>query len=165
MSETKTLIAIDPGLRACGVAWFAGDALVKAALVLNTEKEKRGPEAWRSMAACVGRALLYTADTLVLEIPQVYRLRFSGGDPADLLELAGVDGAVVGVMYERAGKLVGYLPRQWKGQTPKPVHNQRVMAALSTEERETVEPCAKHLVHNVVDAIGLGLFHLGRIKV
>lgn len=156
-----TVVSVDPGLRACGVAVFHDGVLKRAAYVRNPEKKARGPEAWQTMAKAVHDWLdLEPVDVLVLEVPQVYRAGQQKGDPDDLLQLAGVDGCVVGLV--GADTVRAYLPREWKGQVPKEIHNARVMKELTEEERLSIEPCAPSLLHNVIDGIGIGLYFLGR---
>ncbi len=111
--------------------------------------EKAGPE-------------LALPDTFVFEVPQVYRGAARGADPADLLEIAGVVGAVAG--NSPATNRVHFLPRMWKGQVPKDVHNKRVEAALSSAELSNIETRLVTQRHNTLDAVGLGLFFLGRLS-
>jgi hypothetical protein len=155
-------VSIDPGLRACGVAVFENSVLVRAALVKSPERGVRGPVAWRAMAdavaAYIGRGAL---DVLVIEVPQVYQQRAWKGDPGDLIELAGVDGALVGAL--QPFESIGYFPKEWKGQVPKEIHCARTILKLQTrglDEEGKIEPVAQSLRHNVVDAVGLGLFQL-----
>ena len=49
-------------------------------------------------------------------------------------------------------------PSQWKGQVPKDIHNARVLAKLSPDERALAEG----LDHNGIDALGLLLWALER---
>ncbi len=68
---------------------------------------------------------------------------------------------------------VSYLtPNDWKGSTPKDISNARTWAKLDPKEQETVDrffrgaPGRNGLApsrrHNVLDAIGIGLFGVGR---
>ncbi len=54
----------------------------------------------------------------------------------------------------------------WKKQTPWEIHNRRVLAALTPDERRLLDeqelPASK--IHNVIDAIGMGLWVYGRIN-
>ena len=162
------VVSIDPGLRACGVAIFWDGVLVRAAYVKNPEKKARGPEAWKAMAQAVYEWMSDTnkpgwtkrPHVLVLEVPQVYRAGQQKGDPDDLIQLAGVDGCVVGLIGPDVVR--AYLPREWKGQVPKEIHNARVMRELTEEEKAAIEPCAPSLLHNVIDGIGIGLYFLKR---
>jgi hypothetical protein len=96
---------------------------------------------------------------LVIEKPQVYQSMKV--DPGDLIDLAIVVGRIIGL----SGREVTlYKPSQWKGQTPKAIHHERIKKLLSADElsRVVLPKAKKTLGHNVWDAIGLGLFHLGR---
>lgn len=156
-------LAVDPGLRGCGVAYFADDKLRLAAYVVGKYQHGRGPEVWRGMASAVRKWWGETAalDGLVLEVPEIYP-GMPKTDPNDLIDLAGVDGALAAAF---AVPAVYYLPRQWKGQVPKEVGVLRALAHLSDEERKCVRPAPmKSLDHNVADAVGLGLYHVGRFR-
>jgi hypothetical protein len=157
------VLSVDPGLRHCGVALFGDQQLRWAALIKSPEKTVRGPAAWLAMAKAVLARLLNLPkpDVLVVEVPQVYSWRGQKGDQADLIELAGVDGALVGTIEHKTG--ISYLPRQWKGQVPKEVMNARVEAKLSEVEKGRIEACAPSLRHNVLDGVGIGLKYLGRL--
>jgi hypothetical protein len=160
----STVLAIDPGLRGCGLAVYVSGRLVEARYVKSSEKSARGAEAWCAMAQAVGDVAPPQVDTLVVECPQVYRGPLQKGDPSDLIELAGVDGAIVGKFILRAQDFVSYLPRDWKGQVPKDIHHARVEAALSKEEKACMSLPAASLAHNVWDAVALGLFHVKKVK-
>lgn len=84
-----------------------------------------------------------------------------GGDPADLLELTGVVGAVVSEVPFIVGR--GVLPRTWKKQQPKEVHHPRILSSLDASERKNIVSGPKYLLHNTYDAIGIGLFDLVRL--
>lgn len=149
--------AIDPGLTA-GWAQFDDGRLV----IAGTFKD--GQE-WP-----VIRAFAYDKQALVIEVPRIYPGN-SKGDPNDILELA-----------MRAGEICGYFrdvnnltitkvyPRTWKGQVPKEIHHGRILAQLDPAEVKVLEPHRKRftktnphgLDHNMLDAIGLGLWFLQR---
>jgi hypothetical protein len=154
------LLAVDPGLRGCGAALFFDGALTFAHYVRNPNREDRGPAAWRDMAEAVrlfaqGRLI----DALVLEVPQVYTR--GKGDPGDLVELAGVDGAILGRLMPV--QQYGYKPREWKGSVPKDIHHARVRKTLTEAERQILENSAPaSLRHNVLDAIALGKWWLAQ---
>ena len=81
-------------------------------------------------------------------------------NPADMLEVNGVAGALVGAI--TAGEYHGYLPSSWKGSTKKEVFTARIEAQITVVERAVIEPCPASLKHNLLDAIGLGKYHLSR---
>lgn len=94
---------------------------------------------------------------LVIEMPQVYRT--GQARLKDVAELAFSAGAVA-ARYEN---VVRYLPSEWKGQVPKKLHQERIMAALDPGECEVLDGCKKKDLTHILDAVGLGLFHLGRL--
>jgi hypothetical protein len=148
---TATLIAIDPG-EVSGVAFFSNGLLASAALT--------------DVALGLLTAAMFWKADVVIELPQIYRASRSKGDPNGLITLA----VMVGRYVERAkaqgaAEVTLVKPAEWKGQTPKKVHNQRVLAKLSAEELRVLSTSGikAKLEHNVIDAIGLGLWRLGRM--
>lgn len=99
---------------------------------------------------------------LVIEIPQVYRTAQSKGDPNDLIKVAVQAGQWIERF--RACEVKRVLPNEWKGQVPKSVHNKRVLACLTPEELERIAKLPESKAHNMIDAIGLGLWHFGRLR-
>lgn len=106
------------------------------------------------------------AAILVVEWPRVYASRIRAGeakgDPNDLLALAGVVSAIA-AHWEKRGSVFSYVPSEWKGQIPKDICGARIMNRLSVAEGSlitAVKPASKR--HNTIDAVGLGLHHLGR---
>ena len=144
------VIAIDPGKRS-GVALFrrallADDwRLVEALTMIEREILERP------------RQLL--GDVLVvIELPVIYPTRKT--PPADLIDLAVMVGDLRG-FYRRHGFEVRLVtPRNWKGTVPKSIHNKRTLAALTPEERALLprRPRARDYDHNMLDAVGLGLW-------
>lgn len=178
------ILAVDPGLRACGCAVFSSFSyeLRAAALVKNTNLKDRGPQAHLQMASAVGewaRANSYFSGAhLVLEYPRIYvdQQRRGANDPNDLLELAGVDGAITAWFLPTL--LTKYFPSDWKGQTPANPTARQIVKRLSRPEQlrvENLEPFlsalekaekrqkdVSHSAHNTLDAVGIGLKYLGR---
>lgn len=140
------LYAIDPGVHKSGVALFNDGLLMYAG--------------WHEHAG--SELLALTNDIVRVEMPRIYP--GSGqrkGDLNDLLDLA----AVVGYWEDRlrgSQDVKRVFPATWKGQVPKKIMNARVMAKLSEREAHTIRHVgAKD--HNIIDAIGIGLWALGRL--
>ena len=97
---------------------------------------------------------------IVIELPQVYAGSKSKGNPNDLIKLAYEAGRVVG---SAAAKVIK--PREWKGTIKKEVMLKRILSKLDDRELRLLKglglPPSKE--HNVVDAIGIGLWALGRL--
>lgn len=155
-------VSVDTGLRHCGVAVFGGPTLKIAKLVKNPELTTRGPGAHLQMALAVQHFIWENVKpavfTLVVECMRVYpQVTQQKGDLNDLLELAGVCGAIVGVANPR--KLYHYYPAEWKGNVPKQIMTQRILIRLSDEEKTRMV----NKEHNTVDGIGIGLKFLRRM--
>ena len=147
------LVAIDPGTEQAGFARFKEGRLTQAVLVREkgSTKEQR---AWR--VACKLGELCQPEDSIILEYPQIY-VR-SPGDPDDLLALALVVGGVLSL--QKGGELVR--PRTWKGQVPKKIMVNRILKHLDDAERELCKDIKDN--HNVLDAVGVGLWKLKRFR-
>lgn len=98
---------------------------------------------------------------VVCEWPQVYQRVKSKADPEDLLVLAATVGAL-GTVVERAEQFVLYRPREWKGNIPKEIHHPRILKACP-EAKQFLPKNKKHAA-DILDAVGIGLYHLSRTK-
>lgn len=115
----------------------------------------------------------------------------NGKDPNDCLDVFGAAQLAAGVIRYQGGPAALYvIPEDWKGSFKKPPHHRKVWAELSPDEREVFARDAGHEVdeirdkieaacqrlarsrkvtgyswkaHNLLDAVGLGLWHLGRL--
>jgi hypothetical protein len=113
----------------------------------------------RLLACGLGDPPVEGADRVVIEIPQVYPAH--PVPPNDLITLAFLAGRYAG---RATCEVSTVFPHQWKGNLSKEVCAARVRFRLSPEEKKVVDELrvpAKQL-HNVMDAIGIGLFALGR---
>ena len=140
------LVAIDPGKKA-GVARFGDEDLVEALLV-SPDKLPGAPQ----------------ADKLVIERPTIYpgsRIR-----PSSIITLSiDVGRLVQWVAAKNPNIEVEYVqPRRWKGQRPKNVDCRYTLSLLNPAEERIVNDsrCPPSQLHNVIDAIGIGLWALGR---
>ena len=147
------VLAIDPGLRATGYAYFCDGVLVRAGLKRTKLTERA------DAAAYIGREFavefLKPIDALVVEVPQVYQPRLMKGDPNDLVSVALVAGCVL-QLPARVRRAVS--PHQWKGNTPKEVSHTRLLLKLQPVERDVLQSAdvPPSLLHNVFDAVGIG---------
>jgi hypothetical protein len=87
--------------------------------------------------------------------------------PNDEIMLALRAGEIGGRVREAYGCPVRYVtPHEWKGSVPKHIHHARLLAKLDECERIIVdaarERIAKSKQHNLLDAVGLGTFGVGR---
>lgn len=94
----------------------------------------------------------------VCECPRVYPK--SPVPPNDLITLA----VMVGRYTERHMCRLIY-PYEWKGQLDKAKTKARVLDILSEVERKRIPKLSKTQMHNVYDAIGIGLYAFRGIKI
>ncbi len=156
------LISVDLGLRDIALAYFVSKKLCRTWYISNPENKLRGPKAWVALCKAIDKEvpLKYLAEyELVFETMDVYA--HGKARSSDLLELVGLEGCISG--FFDPFNIVHYLPKQWKGQVPKSIHNKRVLAELTKEEQAKVLNLPASSRHNVIDAVGIGLHHLHRV--
>lgn len=155
------MISIDPDLRNPAYALFQDGKLIRADFWQGSTV-LRGPKAWVAVVGQVKDTLLdYEPDTCVVELPMYYAGKSVG---EDILELSSALGAILGVVVtvNPGIRLVEYRPRAWKGTMKKEIH-QRVVILPSLDKQEAALIGKRHR-EDVIDAVGLGLFHLGRLR-
>lgn len=151
MGTKDAFQCIDPGLRACGFADFRNEKLAFAVLVKGQEIG-RGPAAHKNMAMAFTQ---FDKLPLYIEFPEAYP-GMPKTDHNDLLEVAGTASAVASTFPE----VTSLRPKEWKGNIPKKTMTARIYAALTDEEKKVL-PSKDH---NILDAVGIGLFVLGRLN-
>lgn len=145
-----TLVAIDPGKVNMGWAQYQDGQLVGCGLT----------HAHSPVAHARGLAHLAEPDVLVLEqmVPRDLP------NAADLIAVAHSGAYVAGTL--RPAAFLWPTALEWKGSVPKRIHHDRIAKILSPAERAVVaEAAVRHaasLLHNVWDAVGLGLWGLRR---
>lgn len=185
------LLALDPSIRTCGVALFRGGVLsltypikcsacggrgrVRDCEVCSASPLTRCLRMAQAVAAWVVTTRACPRE-FVAEWPRTYRAVRSKGDPNDLLGLCGVAGATAGMLAMAVAgrdvtlKAFSYEPAEWTGQLPKDLHRvqrfksvraQRIAGRLSDVELPVWRSIE---THDEIDAVGLGLYHLGRFE-
>jgi hypothetical protein len=90
----------------------------------------------------------------------------SKADPNDILTLAREAGRVAGRCEAFGAEVFWVKPSDWKGQLPKEIQHRRVWAALTEAEQATLTQACRGMApskrHNVLDAVGIGLWVLKR---
>lgn len=156
MVRVRRLASIDPAKNACAWATFDdGGRLVRARLIRAKTRHGLRDEMSREFER-------EPVGELVVEVPQIYRQRSWAGDPTDNVDVAVTAGMAIALIDAR--KIVEVRPRAWKGTRPKDVCNRLTMSKLDESERRVVGrvDCPPSLLHNVIDAVGIGLWRLRR---
>lgn len=153
-----TLVAIDPGKKSAGVAIFRHGLLWDCELVRAPDHEHMC-----IFAGLVGFALDNRGNEAMIEVPRVYPKGHTP-NPNDLIPVAVVAGVFGRVLAGKGARVRFVAPKTWKGSVPKVVHNNRVMKKLTGAELRVLDDCGApaSLRHNVVDAVGIGLWTLRR---
>jgi len=144
----ETLYAVDLGKRKLGLAYFVG-AELEAAWTLH------GDGSPGDMADVTLRCAADKSATWVCEKPLVYKNFTKAAE--DIKSLLDVHVALRrrGVRFTQE-----FLPVQWKGNVPKPIHHDRLREALSSNEQKVFDT----LGHDARDAVGIGLYALKRTR-
>jgi hypothetical protein len=138
----QKFIAIDPGKHQCGLAKFEAGKLLVACMIKPEELGLFDAE--------------YTR--LVIEIPRIYPVARQKGDQNDLIEVAFAAGKC-SAFFQEVKRLY---PRDWKGTMPKEKMTARIESRLTPTEFAQVLTRGA-LRHNALDAVGIGLYTLGRL--
>ena len=175
LANYPTIAAIDPSLRDTGVVVLRAPLptsrhrLVHAGLCQSSaESDELLSERCNVMVSLtkqrIGDVLFTNPHAVLIELPRIHVVTRGGkADPADIIRLATLVGAFA-QYWTMQGSVVRLIePAQWKGQTPKDITLSRCRAALEPDELQRVElPRAASKAHNVWDAIGIGLWSVGR---
>lgn len=142
-------ISIDPGTRATGWAVWKDEKLYQCGIA-------RGKD-WVETVNNMPRVKV---TKLCIEDQQIYRN--SEVNAHSLIAVARVVGAIVIKYQAKENKIIK--PREWKGQVPKTICNKRTLQRLTEEEIETLtrKTYSKSMIHNLLDAVGIGLWELKR---
>ena len=181
IDQRPVTIAIDPGIRGAGVAFFVGPRLHQASYVVNPATSGNQTSECVSLAREVSNAVVLAMRgtvkrpvKLVTEWPRAYTFGKQKGDQNDLLPLVGVNCAVAALLQDVVGstcELLSLHPDEWKHQVPKYTMNKRVWDILVTGEQSLVQRRNQKppggsigLDHNTLDAVGIGLHAVGRLE-
>ncbi len=146
-------LSIDPGLTATGWALWSGQWLMNVGLARSAAKAPLNDRI-QGIYEQILRDVGTLPKTRVCERMEVRGLK-NKGNPQVLCDLNLLAGFL-------ASEWV--LPREWKPNLPKEVHQPRILATLTPAERRLVDALRpKSLVHNAIDAVGIGLNRLGRL--
>lgn len=154
------LVGIDPGKVACGWALFRSGVLEGAGIVRGENVEVSAIGVLAAGVALRSAGCL-RPDVVIIEKMVVYPGMRQKGDQNDLITLSIIGGAAAAAL--RGLETIFVEPREWKGQVPKAIMSKRILAELSADERTKIEKMPASLKHNALDAVGLGMWNLGRI--
>lgn len=152
------VIAIDPGLKASGIAEFIDGKLARCDCV--HVKGFAGPKQYRAMS----HALFAWIDTCpgdiaILAIEHMKTRRGRADAHAALIDLSHVSGGVWSLV--EADRMVSVSTAEWTHMRPKHINAQRVKKTLTPVEAEVLNRglagALKSHRKEVYDAVGIGL--------
>lgn len=153
----KELLALDPGVHACGFAYWREVDLITCG-VAHVDHDLgmvQGAQLLYSQIAHATRK--QTFKHVAIERMRIYEKFSRRGDQNDLLDIAFVSGLLVDKL--AIGATVVYRPtaHEWKGTLPKALLEERVRTVLPQVDSMVLE-VPKGLRHNAFDAVGIGLW-------
>lgn len=162
MAKYKYTIAIDPSINDCGLAIFNGKKLIIKSLLKPDSKKDHYLDKCRSMISQIESIRdNYGNDyQIVTEIPMHF------GSSVERGNLARESGAIYkltflcGMIYNIDNDVIGYEPREWKGQMPKDVVARRLQKEYPKENIFNIKKNKFIIDHNIADAIGIGHFYI-----
>jgi hypothetical protein len=154
------LLTIDPGKFHVGAALFylEGPAAKQLAWADHLKSASKNPaRAVGDVAAQVHESVGHGVTLTCCELMNVRRQRAQKGDPNDLLYCMMMNGAI----FDRIGPNAELVDvSMWKGSVPKDIMGERIKSKLSAAELALLGTKPNH---NVVDAVGIGLWKLQRL--
>jgi len=147
-------LGIDPDTKA--LAWALADRHTIYAVGVVRSSSGSVSEMLRNASLAI--PTIRSAEIAVVESQEIH---YQGkAPPADILKLAHVAGGILGILSAvcPTTKLCLPVPREWKGQVPKPIHHKRIFqhyGILAVEEREYCRPAGCSKIAQVVGASAL----------
>lgn len=149
------------------MAVFRGQELYLALYVKNPMEEGRGYKAHVAMAQAYSRHTFHDPHPgpLVIEFQRVYP-GMAKIDLNDLLDCTGVGAAIAAVNSRQTAprELISVFPSEWKGNLKKQDMLARIRGKLSVDELSHCEFTNKSDNEDILDAVGIGLWKLGRLN-
>lgn len=154
----KRIISIDPSMHSTGIAYFMDDKLVKTSLI-KVKNKTTEYEACKEMTLRIVEDISICPDVLVIE-EQANRGKTEKMSMRSYTFLASLTYMIAYSLH--AKQTFFYQPVQWKHTIEKKPHHNRIY------NTEMVLGSYVNLLRerqsDIMDAIGLGRYHLGKVK-
>lgn len=160
--DADWLLSVDPGFRTMGLAiWYNGDLFYACDVHASEGEQWRGPAVCRLAARAARRQILASFkpinfDDVAFEGVEVYK--YQTGKQTSLFDVYGVVCALATIDETPDGPegWHEYKPREWTGERPKRANHRRIRDRLDEDDEAKIVDDSEH----VLDAIGVGLYHL-----
>lgn len=145
----KYLIAVDPSVNHCGCAIFIDDELDSFGLV--SSKKSSYLDRMQEVFDFIRLKKEYLRASIALEVPQYWGAAgYLARESGSIFKLTFLCGMIYGL-----SDVTMYTPNDWKGQLPKNAVKNRLSKLYANFDFSLLD-------HNVIDAIGIGHFHLNK---
>ena len=155
MAKVERLVAVDPGLRECGVAVFENGKLVFAKLVTAPHR-REGATQWSDMALEVKSEVDLPVDRMAVEQMEVRKTKTSAWKDI-----------IFALFALKSTEVISVKPSRWTQGRPKQANHVRIRSRLNRGETRALTegleetPSANH--KELLDAVGIGLYVLRRL--
>lgn len=155
------IMSIDPSINNCGAAIFNDKKLIfnKLLVSYNIKVIKKQEHKEKFDYICKSESIVeqikmcmddYNVDMLILEVPEYWKVGgYESRESGAMFKLTFLCGMICGIK----NNTITYTPSDWKKQLPKDVVNIRLRKYYPDVNIVSTD-------HNVVDAIGIGHFHI-----
>lgn len=151
------LLSIDPGFRYFGFAVLDDYELLHAGISKTKsedwEKWTGQPPSFLEIAFLLDN-YDWAERKALIEFPKVHR---DTPNADSIVKLAAACGAYTSILQAAGFDVTWVEPRAWKGQVPKDVMFKRIVAKLKDFEYSRIDNPKDH---NVIDAVGIGLWQI-----
>lgn len=158
MSGTKKTMAFDPGTNGLGWAYFLGMKLVDCGTIYGPKKDNWKDRSWTITQQLDSMLYQFRANAVLIEKPYIALSGKSlvSAKRQDVIKLTLLAGKVWQLTETHYGNIARFVDVvEWKGQLPKALCHRRIIHQCKEKD------IAKQSEHSL-DAIGIGLWHLGR---
>lgn len=151
-----SMITIDPGMHTGWAYWEDGE--LKDYSQTTIKHKDLIHDLGELLSAMTPIIASYSPNRVIVEYPNMWAgssVSAAASASGDLLKLAAMVGMIIAIAQTNGAHVTTVLPAKWKGQLDKDAVKVRVKRALGVDERSS----------HINDAIGIGLWVLGRFKV
>jgi len=152
-------ISIDPGFRYFAYSIFHEGKIVKADLIKTKsqqwDKWTNQPPSFIEIDDVID-SFNWVGKKALIEFPEIYT---QTPNPNDIIKLASACGAYTSILQRKGFDVEWVKPKEWKGTVPKNIMLNRIVAKIHEDEYNNI---IKPKDHNVIDAIGVGLWKIKR---
>ena len=144
LTRFSRVLAIDPGVKYLGFAFATGGQIIRCGYLPDIKDA----------------AFLKTLNAQICILEKPVQYAGSKAPRADISDLSMATGRIEALV--GCPRTLLWAPYEWKGQTPKDIHQARIVACLLPDEKSQLPEAKGHRGH-VIDACGMLLKYMRRL--